>query len=240
MITQLGGLLGIKTAPLVARLAPHAERWSGPLVVTIPHRFNAMTVTATVPRHVAHAICGPWLDGLAGDQIALELGATTATAHSEDAALPDDAPAAVKSLGDDLVSVGFDGESWMYAVEQDNADDAAVDATIARFDPIAQQLGVTEPSRKIGGRLHRSLSRGMPSRVWLRAKAQELDPIVTLAWDRVEWLPIQHMMAGFYPSLDTETKLGRIARATGIEEITVELVLGPVDPPGMRLLVPLA
>ena len=237
-ITTLGGLLGIKTAPVVARVWPLVGSWTGPLVATIPHRFNAMSITANVARETARALC-PWLDPLAGDRIAVEIGATTTIAHSDEAALPADAPELVQALGDDLASIGFDGESWMYELAQANPDDAGVDATIARFDPIAKVLGVTDAQRKIGARLHRSLSRNMPSRIWMRAKAGESDPILVLAWDQVEWLPIQHMMSGFYPELDAETKIGRLSRNLGVEEATVELVLGPKDPPGMRIVVAL-
>jgi len=238
-ITTIGGLLGIKTAPVVARLTPLAGKWRGALVATIPHRFNALSITCNVARDTAREICGPWLDELAGDRIALELGATSTVAHSDEAAIPVGAPEGVQALGDDLASVGWDGEAWTYAMTQQNPDDAAVDAAIARFDAVAQTVGATEAQRKIAARLHRSLSRGQPSRAWVRARAGKLDPILTLSWDLVEWLPIQHMMSGFYPAIDTTTKIGRLARAVGIEHCTVELVLGPVDPPGMRILVQL-
>jgi hypothetical protein len=239
-LTTLGSLLGIKSAPVVARVTPLVGQWTGTLFATIPHRFNSITVTARMARDAARTLCGPWLDALAGDELRLELGAAGVIAHSDEAALPPNAPELVHALGDDVVSVGWDGESWRYAIAQPNPDDAAVDATIARFDAVAAALGVTEAQRKIGARLHRALARGMPSRVWLAGKPGELDPVVGLAWDRVEWVPIESMMTGFYPELDSATKVGRIARNTGIEHATVDLVLGPVDPPGMRLHLELA
>lgn len=237
-ITTLGGLLGIKTAPVVARVWPLVGSWNGSLIATIPHNFKTMSITADVSRETAAGHC-PWLGALAGDRIGLELGATTTVAHSDEAAIPADAPALVHSLGDDLASVSWDGEAWTYELTQDNTDDAATDATIERFTEIAIALGVTEAQRKISARLHRSLSRKMPTRTWLRARNGELDPIIGLAFDRVEWLPIQHMMSGFYPELDAETKISRLARNLDTEEATVELVLGPKDPPGMRILVAL-
>ncbi len=237
-ITTLGGLLGIKTAPVVQRVWPLVGSWTGSLVATIPHRFNAMSITATVPRAAAASIC-PWLEPLAGDQIGLELGANTTVAHSDEAALPADAPELVRALGEDVASVSWDGEAWTYELEQDNADDEAVAATIARVHAVADQLGVTPPQKKISAGLHRSLNRGMPSRAWVRARKGELDPVIGLAWDQVEWLPMQHMMAGFYPELDAETKISRLSRNLGVEHATVELLLGPVDPPGMRIIVTL-
>lgn len=234
-ITTLGGMLGIKSAPIVQRWMPLAGAWAGPLVVTIPHRFNALSVTGNVARDTAAPLC-PWLDAIAGDQIDLELGVTTTIAHSDEAALPAEAPAPLHALGDDLASVSWDGEAWTYAFTQPNDDP---EATIARFDALAQALRVTEAQRKISKGLHRTLARGMPSRIWLRSRQAELDPIVGLAWDEVEWLPIQHMMGGFYPEIDSATKIQRLSRAVGLEHATVELLLGPIDPPAMRLLVPI-
>lgn len=234
-ITTLGGLLGIKSAPVVQRWMPLAGAWTGPLFVTIPHRFNALSVTANVARDTAAPLC-PWLAAIAGDRIDLELGAATTIAHSDEAALPADAPAPIHTLGEDLASVSWDGEAWTYALTQPNEDP---EATIARFDPIAQLLQVTEAQRKISKSLHRSLARGMATRVWLRARSGELDPVVGLAWDEVEWLPIQHMMGGFYPEIDSATKIQRLSRAVGRDHATVELLLGPLDPPAMRVIVPI-
>ncbi len=237
-LTALGSMLGIKTAPLVGRLMPLVGSWEGPLVVTIPHTFKALSVTANVARATAQEHC-PWLAELAGDRIGLELAATTTIAHSEDAALPATAPELVDVLGDELASVSWDGDAWTYVLAQRNGDDDAVAATIARIDEVAGKLGVTAPQRKTGTGLHRSLSRGMTSWVWLRARNGALDPVVALRWERVEWLPIQHMMNGFYPEIDAPTKISRLAKHANIEHCTVELLLGPVDPPGMRMLVEL-
>lgn len=234
-LTALGSMLGIKTAPVVGRLMPLVGSWEGPLVVTIPNTFKALSVTANVSRETAQSVF-PAVTPLAGDRLDLELGATVTIAHSDDAALPPDAPALVDVLGDDLASVSWDGEAWTYLLTQQNADE---DATIARFDEVASKLSVTPAQRKISANLHRSLNRGMASGVWLRSRNGELDPIVGLRWERVEWLPIQHMMNGFYPELDPATKIQRIANHTKLEEVTVELLLGPVDPPGMRILVEL-
>jgi len=239
-LATLGGLLGIKTSPLLARLTPLAGTWKGPLVATIPHTFNAMSITIDVARDTACTVCGTWLDTLPGDRIALELGATTTTAHSDEAALPSDAPELVRALGSgELVSIGTDGDSWSYVIAQPNPDDAAIDAARTRIDAVAEVLAVTGPQRRIAAGLLRSLARGMTSRTWLRARGGEPEPILGLVWDRVEWLPIQHMMSGFYPALDSETKIGRLSRNLDLDHATVELVLGPVDPPGMRLVVPI-
>lgn len=231
-------MLGIKTAPVVGRLMPLVGSWQGPLIATIPHTFKAMSVTANVTRETAQQHC-PWLGELVGDRIGLELGASTTIAHSDDAALPPTAPELVDVLGDELSSVSWDGEAWTYMMTQTNRDDDAVASTVARIDEVASKLGVTAPQRKTGANLHRSLSRGMDSWIWLRARNQQLDPIVALRWERVEWLPIQHMMNGFYPEIDAPTKISRLAKHVNQEHCTVELLLGPVDPPGMRMLVEL-
>lgn len=240
-ISTLGGLLGIKTGPLLARLAPLSGECSQHLVATIPHSFDALSVTVDVGRETARSICGAWIDALPGDRLALELDATTVTAHSEEAALPPDAPALVQLLGaDELAAVGWDGTVWTYVIAQPNPGDDECEATIARVEQVAEALGVTEPQRRIAATLHRSLARGMASRASVRARAGVVDPHLGLAWDRVEWLPIQHMLSGFYPAIGAAAKIGRLSRALEVDHATVELVLGPTDPPALRISVRLA
>jgi hypothetical protein len=239
-ISTLGGLLGIKSGPLLARLAPITGECSGDLVATIPHAFDALAVTVTVGRDTARTLCGEWLDALPGDELALELDATTVTAHSDEAALPPDAPELVRQLGDELAAVGWDGTTWSYVIAQPNPDAEGCEATIARIEQVATALGVTEPQRRIAATLHRSLARGMVSRAWVQARAGAVLPALGLVWDRVEWLPIQHMLNGFYPALGGAAKIDRLSRALEVDDATVELILGPTDPPALRFSVRLA
>jgi hypothetical protein len=234
-VSQLGGLLGIKSGPLLARITPLAGECSEDLVATIPHSFDALAVTVNVGRETARSICGAWLDALPGDRLALELDAATASAQSDEAALPTDAPALVHQLGDELAALRWDGMTWTYVIAQPNADAAESEATIARIDKVAATLGGTEPQRRIAATLHGSLARGMVTRAWVRARAGSVEPQVGLAWDRVEWLPIKHMVTGFYPELGAATKIDRLSRAMEVDHATVELVLGPTDPPAMRI-----
>jgi len=236
-VSQLGGLLGIKTGPLLARLAPVASECSEDLVAIIPHGFDALSVTVNIGRETARSIGGAWLDALPGDRIALELDAMTASAQSDEAALPPDAPALARQLGDELAALGWDGAAWTYVMAQPNPDDAASEATIARIEQVATALGVTEPQRRIAATLHRSLARGMDTRAWVRTRAGTVEPQLGIAWDRVEWLPIKHMVTGFYPALGAAPKIDRLSRAMEVDHATVELVLGPSDPPAMRIAV---
>ncbi len=239
-ISTLGGLLGIKTGALLARLAPLSGECSEGLVATIPHSFDGLGVTVHVGRETARSLCGPWLDVLPGDRLALELDATTVTAHSDEAALPGDVPELVRLLGDELAAVGWDGTIWSYAIAQPNPGDAGREATIARVEQVAEALGVTEPQRRIAASLHRSLARGLASRATVQARAGTLLPQLGLVWDRVEWLPIQHMLSGFYPTLGGAAKIDRLSRALEVDDVTVELILGPTDPPALRFSVRLA
>lgn len=231
-LTTLGGLLGIKTAPLVARLAPVTAALDEKMTVTVPHGFDALTVTTRVQRDLAASLC-PWLDALAGDELDLAIDATSITAWSDEAALPAGAPAAVYAHADDLDAIGFDGTLWTYRLELENADDA-VNGTLAVIDELAATLGVTGPQRRIAAELHRSLERGRPSWITLRANAGALAPMVGVAWDQVEWTPIQSMLKGFYPSGGGVDKIARLSRSSDAERATVELVLGPTDPPALR------
>lgn len=234
-IVSLGNLLGIKTTRLVQRLAPLTAECSRHLVVTMSHGLDALWVTTRVARETARSICGAWLDALPGDELELELDANGVTARSDEAALPPGSPALVTTLGDELTALAWDGTTWTYVVEHENGDAVACDATLARIDGVAGTLGVTAAQRRIAGGLHRSLARASRTRASLRAKAGVVEPRVTLAWDRVEWQPIQSMVGGFYPEHGAVGQLPRIARACEVDEATVELVLGPTDPPAMRI-----
>ena len=232
-IVRIGSLLGIKTSALIPRLASLAETLSRDLVITVPHRFDALAVTTHVDRATALAVCGPWVDALAGEQLELEISATAITARSDEAALPPGAPEFLGALGE-LAALAWDGAMWTYVLEHGNADDAARDATSDWIGRVGETLGVTENQRKIATGLHRSLARGMPSRASLRSQGGAIEQALSVAWDRVEWQPIQSMLGGFHPRSNGIEKISRLSRAIDADSATVELVLGPADPPGVR------
>jgi hypothetical protein len=175
----------------------------------------------------------PWLDALAGDELDLAIDATSVIAWSDEAALPASTPANVQLLVDDLDALGFDGTAWTYRFELENAGDC-LDGTLAYIDDFAAELGVTEPQRRIAAELHRSLERGRPNWISLRAREGALDPMVGVIWDRVEWGMIQTMLKGFYPQGGGVEKIARLSRSIDDNHAFVELVLGPTDPPALR------
>jgi hypothetical protein len=235
-IRKIGSLLGLKTSPLLLRLAPLGDACGRQLAVSIPHSFDTLSVSTRVPRAVAATLCGPWLEQLPGDELELELdGDTAITASSDEAALPADAPAVIADLGGELAAIKYDGTTWTYVVDQPNDDEAAMEATVARFLRVATTAGTTEAQRRIAANLHRSLARGMTSRAWVRASRGELAPVLGLAWDAVEWRPIQSMLGGFYPRLPGVDKIARLSRSVELDGATVELILGTEDPPAMRV-----
>ena len=235
-LTTLGGLLGIKTSPLAARLAPLAAFCDQHLTVTVPFNFDAISATTRVPRATAQPLCGPWLDGLPGDELDLEVDIDRITATSDDAALPTDAPAAVTAFGTaSFASLGLDGTVTTYAFEQPNPDDAAIADNLARVDTLAASLGVTAAQRKIAASLLTSLARNRPHRLVLRAITGTVEPTLGIAWDDVEWRPIQSMLGGFYPNGRGADLVARLSRNIDAQHATVELLLGRTDPPGMRI-----
>lgn len=239
-IASLGNLLGVNTARLLGRLTPLAIHCGKDLVVTIPHNFDALTATTTVPRDVARTLCGPWLDALPGDELSLELDASSLTARSEEAALPAVTPDVVGQLGGELASLGYDGSTWTYVLEHSNSDDDALGATLARMDAVAEKLGVTMAQRLIATKLHRSLARGAPTRTSIRVKGTTVAPQLAITWDRVEWQPIGSMLGGFYPQQGAIGQIPRIARTCEVDDATVDLILGPSDPPALRIAMRLA
>ena len=234
-IAPLGSRLKIKTSGLTARLAPLAIECAEDLVLTIPHTFDAITAITHASRDKARSICGDWLEALPGDRLELEIDATSVTARSDEAALPADAPDLVGALGGELSALGWDGAVWTYVTEHTNASEQECEATVARIDRVAEALGVTSAQREIGSDLHRSLARSMVSRAWLRSRGDVVEPQLGLAWDRVEWRPIQSMLGGFYPSRDCVEQVAKLARACDAQHATVELILGTGAAPAMRL-----
>lgn len=230
-IHTVGNLLGVKTSSLIAKLTMFTSECAEYLALTVPHGLDGLTATTRMSRARAQELCGRWLDALPGDELEVEVSADGATARSDEAALPAGAPALVSALGE-LAALGYNGSVWQYVVEHDNAD---VDATAALLDRIAGEVGVTAQQRKVAGGLHRSLARGGTTRAWLRGKGAALDRVLALAWDAVEWQPIQHMLGGFYPQLGVVSQIPRLQRAAEVDSATVELVLGPTDPPALRI-----
>lgn len=230
-LTTLGGLLGIKTSTLLPRLAPLSAACDEAMWITATHAFDALTISTRVPRALAATLC-PWLEAIPGDTLDLATDSTTITAWSDEAALPANAPAELAPLAGDLEALGFDGAVWTYTFALDNA--ASLDAALARIDELAVARGVTGAQRKIAAELHRSLARDLPSRLSLRAEGSALSPLLSLAWDRVEWAPLQSMLRGFHPRGQGVEKIARLSRTLDADHATVELVLGPADPPGVR------
>jgi hypothetical protein len=150
---------------------------------------------------------------------------------------------AVSALGAELLvsitdQVAADGaRTWELRVAQTNHTDQLRAATSARIDRLAASAGVTAAQRRVAGGLHASLAREQLTHAWIRLGQRTIAPAVGLVWDRVEWQPIQRMLAGFHPAGDPVARIARLARATDVEVATVELVLGPNDPPAMRIVV---
>ena len=155
----------------------------------------------------------------------------------------DGARAAVTELGAEmLVSVtdaiaGDGARGWELRVAQTNHTDALRDATRARIERVAAACKVTPAQRRVAGGLHDSLAREQLTHVWVRGTRRALAPALGLVWARVEWQPIQRMLAGFHPAADPVARVAQLARAADVEVATVELVLGPSDPPALRILV---
>ncbi len=234
-IAPLGSRLKIKTSGLTARLAPLAIECAEDLVLTIPHTFDAISATTHVARDKARGMFGDWIDALPGDRLELEIDATSVTARSDEAALPPGSPDLVRALGGELAAIGWDGAVWTYVTEHSNATEEDCAATAARLDEVARVVGVTAAQREIGTDLHRSLARSLPSRAWLRARGDAVEPLLGLVWDRVEWRPIQSMLGGFYPSRNGVEQVGKLAQACEAQHATVELILGTGGAPAMRV-----
>jgi len=225
-IDRLRAVCDAEQAERVALLAGEHGRTVGVEIETVPGKVPAFTIRVQV-----------------GGTRVLAADLAHLAAFGVQAPVCDAAREAVRALGaEQLVSitdqVAVDGaRSWELRVAQTNHTAQLSAATRARIDLLAASVGVTAAQRRVAGGLHDSLAREQLTHAWIRIGQRTIAPVVGLVWDRVEWQPIQRMLAGFHPAGDPVARIAQLARVTDVELATVELVLGPSDPPAMRILV---
>ena len=225
-LDRLRGVCEAEQAARVELLARDHARTVGVEIETVPGKVPAFTIRAQ-----------------ARGTRALEADLAQLAVFGVQPPVCDAAREAVSALGaEQLVSitdqVAADGTpTWELRVAQTNHTEQLRSATRARIDRLAASVGVTAAQRRVAGGLHDSLAREQLTHAWIRLGQRTIAPAVGLVWDRVEWQPIQRMLAGFHPAGDPVARIAQLSRVSDVEVATVELVLGPVDPPAMRILV---
>jgi hypothetical protein len=122
--------------------------------------------------------------------------------------------------------------SWTLTFEHRARDTAALGRVLAT----AEQLAATKAQRHVVEGLFATLAQDRETYAWLRVRPAGLDRALGIQWRGVAWEHAVRMMIGFYPNGSAPTKLGELAGAFGADAAAaVELVLGPSEPPRMRV-----
>ncbi len=150
--------------------------------------------------------------------------------------------AAAVHLGGDGELVGLAdrggpaGPAWTLHIRQPNRGDAARAATRARLDDAAAALGVTGPQRNVVQGLHDVFAHDADSFAWVRLRPDGLAPELGVIWSGVAWEHVVRVAIGLYPGSECAKRLGELAGAfDSPAAAAVELVLGPSEPPRMRV-----
>lgn len=256
-ITTIGSTFGFKVSALLARLRPLGDECGDHLVVTVPHGFDRLAARTLVALDRLREVCDvPWAaeaERLAGSgtRVALELETIPAKptevvtrVRIEDADLTRVDPAVIAAARPALDLLGAENlravelagaDDWTFVIAQPNTDEPRTEATRRQLDRVAELCGVTAAQRRIAGELHGSLARGMVSHARVRVAGGALEPEVGVVWDRVEWRPIQSMLAGFYPAGDPLGRVTKLSRASDVDDASIEIRLGTGQAPAMRI-----
>ena len=126
--------------------------------------------------------------------------------------------------------------SWTLLFRHRNDDPAQRDDTRARLRATAALVGATGAQRDLVDRVHDMLAGERPTQAGLRVAGGAFARELIVAWAQVPWEHAVRMMIGFDPRRDCARRLGALAGAAGSDEAAaVELVLGPTEPPHMRV-----
>jgi len=136
-------------------------------------------------------------------------------------------------LGD---RAGSDGTRWSLQVAHHNRDAAERAATRGRLDAAAAALAATDAQRHLVEALHDVFAGGRDSYALLRVDRGGVARELGVMWSGVAWEHVVRMMIGFHPGTDAAARLGELAGAFDADVASaVELVLGPTEPPRMRV-----
>ncbi len=128
--------------------------------------------------------------------------------------------------------------AWLLEFRHANASEAERDRTRERISRAATLLGATAAQLSLVDSIHDMLAGDRDSESAVLLDADEPAPRLAVRWTHVRWETVIRMALGFHPGSDAGTKLGQLSGAFGAELAqSVELLLGPSEPPTMRVAV---
>jgi hypothetical protein len=128
--------------------------------------------------------------------------------------------------------------SWRFEVRHPNSTPGERDITRRRLAAVARMLSVTTAQMNLVEGVHDMLAKDRDSDSVLFIGADGAPPRLAVRWRRVRWESAIRIALNFAPTVDVGRKMGELSGAFAAEAAeSVELVLGPKEPPLMRVTV---
>lgn len=127
---------------------------------------------------------------------------------------------------------------WQLQFAHRNRSDAERATTRARVLAVARKLGATAPQCNLIDGLHDTLAKDRDSYSTLIVDPESTTLQLAVRWQHVRWETVIRMAIGFRPNSDVGQKLGELSGAFNADEAeAIELLLGPSEPPELRVAV---
>jgi hypothetical protein len=264
-VGALAGFYGVELDPLNDALGSLAPRLARGALVTVPITFDRIAISTRVEREDLESILEAdqlmRIDKLTAGtrplELELEAGPRTARTLRVDGSrdltvdlgrLAGYGVAAstldtVRECGADLgvpdaISDRAEGgaHAWRFHFGHRNDGDSDRAKTRQRVLAVARKLGATPPQCNLVEGLHDMLAKDRDSYTALMVARDAVR--LAVRWQRVRWETAIRMAIGFQPQVDAGAKLGELSGAFDAEQVhALELVLGPEEPPVMRVAV---
>lgn len=127
---------------------------------------------------------------------------------------------------------------WSFQFAHRNETDAQRADTRARILAVARELGATRPQCNLVDGLHDTLAKERDSYTTLIVDPESTTLQLAVRWQHVRWETVIRMALGFRPKSDAGKKLGELSGAFDANDAeAIELLLGPSEPPELRVAV---
>jgi hypothetical protein len=131
-----------------------------------------------------------------------------------------------------------DNAEWLLHFAHRNGSDAERATTRAQLLTVARKLAATAPQCNLVDGLHDMLAKDRDSYSALLVNPEQTSLQLSVRWQHVRWETVIRMALGFRPGSDAGQRLGELSGAFDAEQASsVELLLGPGEPPVMRVAV---
>lgn len=263
-IGALGGLYGVELAAMHGALGTLGPQLAKGALVTVPVTFDRLSVATHVDRVQLDGVLDAdqlrRVDRMTAGTRALELelesggpllSRTVRITGGRDLAadlvrLRELGAGALEVVRDCANKLGAcwaiadraegDAASWRLEFRHSNATDTERANTRDRVVAVAHDLAATAAQSKLVAGIHEMMAKDRESYAALVVGAGDAPPRIAVRWCNVRWETALRLALGFAPGVDVGSKLGELSGAFDADAADyVELVLGPEEPPTMRV-----